>query len=375
MSPKPPAPDYDGEYYDGDYVLLPREGKLPKRILLTVVTALAVLGVSASVLLVWVARQITPTGPQGDKVASLVIPKGATLDVIGDLLEDNGVVSNGSVFSWYARWTGAPAPQAGEYVDFHRNSAMADAVDVLSGGPVPDEAVVLTIIPGMWLDDALAEIAETFPSISKEALQLTLASGEIRSKYLPEGVTNWEGFLLPETYQFSKAATAKEILTELVSTFDEKLDELGYGEAESRTGRTAYELVTIASMIERETGEPAEERGKIARVIFNRLDVDMALGIDATIYYGLGRKGGSDDPLTSSDLDADTPYNWRKYKGLPPTPIALASFDSLAAAINPLDGAWKWYVLVNADPPTHFFTDVEAEFVEKRDECRRKGLC
>ena len=375
MTRDDPATGYDGDYYDDDYVLLPREGTIPRRILLTSVAVLAVLGIVASVSLVWVSRQITPSGDPGDKVASIVVRKGATLDEIGDLLENRGVVSDGGVFTWYARWTSAAAPRAGEYVNFHENSPMADAVDVLAAGPVPDKDVVLTIIPGMWLVDALAKIAEAFPGITVEQLQFVLASGRITSKYLPAGQTNWEGFFLPETHQISRSATPEDILKKLVKDFDDKLDELGYGAAETSTGRTAYELITIASMIERETGEPPEERGKIARVIFNRLATNEALGIDATLYYGLGRRGGSADPLTRTDLDTDTPYNWRFHKGLPPTPISLPSDDSLAAAVNPLEGPWIYYVLESANPPKHFFTDSSAEFETKKKECQRKGFC
>lgn len=380
-SPEPPSPrqraalGYDGEYFDDEYVLLPREGRAARRLLLTVVAVLAAGGILGSVLLVWVSRQITPNEPAGDKIASVVIPRGATLDSIGGILEDSAVIADGNVFAWYARWTGSPPPQAGQYVDFRRSSAMADAAKVLKAGPVPETNTVLTVIPGTWMVDALAKIAETFPGVTVEQLQTALSSGEVTSKYLPPGQTNWEGMLLPETYQISDNSTAQEILQKLVNEFDSTLAELGYDEAETRTGRTAYELITIASLIERETGDPPEERGKIARVIFNRLATDTALGVDAGTYYGLGRRGGTDDPLTKTDLESDSPYNLRRAKGLPPTPIALPSKASLEAAINPLDGPWIYYVLVNADPAIHVFAETSDEFLVAKAECQRKGLC
>ena len=89
---------------------------------------------------------------------------------------------------------------------------------------------------------------------------------------------------------------------------EDVLDELGYDKAETLQGRSAYELITIASLIEKETGAPPDERGKISRVISNRLDDGETLGIDASVLYGLGRASGE---LTQSDLDEETPVQHR----------------------------------------------------------------
>jgi UPF0755 protein len=204
-----------------------------------------------------------------------------------------------------------------------------------------------------------------------EELQATLDSGAVTSAYKPPEVTSWEGLLFPDTYEFSDDATAQEVLQTMASQMEDVLDELGYDKAETLQGRSAYELITIASLIEKETGAPADERGKISRVISNRLDDGETLGIDASVLYGLGRTSGE---LTQSDLDTETPYNTRLVAGLPPTPIALPGEASLAAAIQPPEGDWRYYVLVSNDPPTHFFTDDYDEFLEAKSDAQANGV-
>ena len=366
----------DADYYydDDEYVPLPRLGERARKVVVTVVAMLAVMGIISAVTLIWVARQVNPPGIEGPQLASVNIPTGSSISSIGRLLEDKRVIGSASVFELYAKLRGLNIPKAGNYVSFHTNSSMSAVADVLDAGPLPVASVSLTIIPGKRLVDAFDKIHQVFPAISVTQLQLTLASGQVKSKYLPAGVTNWEGYLLPETYQFKKDASALTVLQKIVKQFDKTLDSLGYANATTTAGRSAYDLVTIASMIERETGDPPDERGKIARVISNRLDKKEPLGIDATILYGLNRRGGSADPLTKTDLETDTPYNSRKHAGLPPTPISLPSKQSLKAAINPEVGSWFYYVLINDNPREHFFTASPQEFAAAKAEAQKKGL-
>ena len=132
--------------------------------------------------------------------------------------------------------------------------------------------------------------------------------------------TNWEGFLFPDTYQFQEDATADDRSSR---RWPRRWTTCSTSSATTRPRRcraaSAYDLITTASLVEKEAGQPADERGKVARVIYNRLDANEPLGIDAALLYGLGRSGGE---LTKADLETDTPYNNRKKPGLPPTPIA-----------------------------------------------------
>ncbi len=357
-----------------EYVPLPRGRVGRRRVLSSIIAVAALVGILGAAALLWTSRQISPSSPQGDLVESVIIPPGSTLDGVGDILEDEGVIGSARVFRWYTRWKDVAPPQAGEYVRFRENSSMAAAVEVLDAGPIPASSTVLTIIPGTWLEDALAEISEQFPAITVDELNLVLASGQVTSRYRPADATSWEGYLMPQTYDFAEGATSVEILQRLVDEFDSTLDELGYDDAEVRTGYPAADLVTVASMIERETGDPLEERPKIARVIFNRLDSNTPLGIDATILYGLGRKGGDGQGLTVTELRTDTPYNSRLNTGLPPTAISLPSAESLEAAINPVDGTWEYYVLVSSAPREHVFTDSYEEFLDAKKAAADAGV-
>lgn len=362
---------------DEDYEIYERLPRPPRRgspVAVTAVAVLAVLGIIVASALVWSSRQINPSGEPGAKVSSIEVPSGSSFTAVTKLLEENDVISSARVMGWYAKFKDVDPVKAGEYVDFKINSSMADAIDVLNAGPVAPDSTLVKIIPGMWLSDALATITEAFPAISVESLQATLTSGQVTSKFHPDPAVSWEGYLLPETYEFAQTATPVEILQKIVDEFDSTLEALDYDTATISTGRTAQELVTIASMVERETGDPVEERAKIARVILNRLESDTPLGIDATILYGLQRKG-AESPLTKSELETDGPYNSRTRAGLPPTAISLPSEASLAAAIAPADGPWIYYVLESAKPRAHVFTESYAEFQDAKQACRDKGLC
>ena len=354
-----------------EYVRLPRATRSGPRMLAVFGVVVVVLGIAVLSIVFWATRQISPSGGQGAAVAEVVVPKGASSDAIAKLLEEAKVVTNARMFRWYTSWKSAGPWKAGRYVAFKQNSSFDEAIAVLDKGPVAIDAVTVRIAEGRRLADALADINKAFPNLSVGELQATLASGAVSSKYKPDDVANWEGFLFPDTYEFLDTASAQEVLQTMATKMDKVLDELGYAKAQALQGRTPYELVTIASLVERETGQPADERGKIARVIMNRLEAGEPLGIDAANLYGLGRTSGT---LSKADLDVDSPYNVRKFKGLPPTPVCLPGKASLAAAIQAPQGSWRYYVLTTKDPPSHFFTDSYKEFVKAKADAQARGV-
>ena len=323
------------------------------------------------VFFVRVSGQVDPAGEPGDVIDLVEIPAGSSTDTISTILEDEGVIASARLFRYYVRWKGSGPWEAGEYVEFRKSLSFDEAIEVLDAGPVPAQASVVRVTEGRRLVDALAQISEQMPWITAEQLQASLASGEVTSKYKPAEVTSWEGLLFPDTYEFEEGTTPQQVLQTMASRMEEVLDDLGYDKAEALQGRSAYELITIASLIEKETGSPAEERGMISRVISNRLDEGEPLGIDAAVLYGLGRASGE---LTRSDLKQETPYNTRIVSGLPPTPISLPGEASLSAAIQPAEGSWRYYVLVSNDPPTHFFTDDYDEFLEAKSDAQANGV-
>ena len=169
-----------------------------------------------------------------------------------------------------------------------------------------------------------------------------------------------EGFLFPALYEFTPTTTAEELVAKQLAAFEERWAGIDLSVARAR-GRTPYDVLSIASMVERETIAP-RERALVAAVIHNRLDRDMPLGIDATIRYGLGIPGTR--PLTREHLRSPSPYNTRRHKGLPPTPIGNPGQASMRAAARPAKVDYLYFVR-KPDKIHHFFTADEAEFCRK----------
>jgi uncharacterized YceG family protein len=172
-----------------------------------------------------------------------------------------------------------------------------------------------------------------------------------------------EGFLFPALYQFTPETTAATLVANQLDAFADRWRTLDLRPARRR-GRTPYHVLTIASMVERETVAP-EERRLVAAVIYNRLQRDMVLGIDATLRYGLGIPGNR--PITRAHLASDSPYNTRRFRGLPPTPIANPGLAAIRAAARPAAVDYLYYVR-KPDRIHHFFTADDEEFCEKARE-------
>jgi UPF0755 protein len=169
-----------------------------------------------------------------------------------------------------------------------------------------------------------------------------------------------EGFLFPATYEFVANTTTKELVRKQLEAFDRAWSGVDLKYARSKN-LTPYDVLIIASMIEKEAVVPAE-RKLIAAVIYNRLHVRLPLGIDATIRYGLDVPGT--EPLHESELESDNPYNTRTRAGLPPTPIANPGLASIDAAAHPARVKYLYFVR-KPDHRHHYFTASESEFFRK----------
>ena len=172
-----------------------------------------------------------------------------------------------------------------------------------------------------------------------------------------------EGFLFPSTYEFSQYTPSAKLVRDQLATFRRQWSKVDLRYAKSKN-LTPYDVLIVASMIEKETVAP-EERRLVAAVIYNRLRRGMALGIDATIRYGRNVPGT--EPLKQSDLESDDPYNTRRRLGLPPTPISNPGLASMRAAANPARVDYLFFVR-KRDGVHHFFTASESEFFRKKCE-------
>ncbi len=210
---------------------------------------------------------------------------------------------------------------------------------------------------------AVREIARNtrgvIPLLTRKAYLEAAESAHPPKPFLPDWKRgSIEGFLFPALYEFTQYTAGKELVDDQLAAFRSRFGSLDLRYAKSKK-LTPYDVLKIASMIEKETVVPRERR-LVAAVIYNRLRNRMPLGIDATIRYGLGIPGT--ESLTKEALRSDSPYNSRRVPGLPPTPIANPGLASLRAAAHPARVPYLYYVRI---PGTkrHFFTASESEFL------------
>jgi len=178
------------------------------------------------------------------------------------------------------------------------------------------------------------------------------------AKYGAEDAENLEGFLFPATYELFKGAKVEDLVGKQLDAFEMNASNIDLAGAAKEQGRTQYDLVNIAAMVEREIAVP-EERKLAASVINNRLEAGNPLGIDATIRYEDHNYSGQ---LVLSRLEEDTPYNTRTNAGLPPGPIGNPGLASLEAAANPADTDFFFFVVKPGSCNEHTFVETEAEF-------------
>jgi UPF0755 protein len=189
-------------------------------------------------------------------------------------------------------------------------------------------------------------------------LALTDGSARVPKQFKRQGTPpNLEGFLFPATYEFTKRTTTRQLVDHQLATFQKNWASVSMRYARSKN-LTPYDVLIIASMIEKEVVAP-EERRLVSAVIYNRLHAGMVLGIDATLRYGLDIP--PTESIRQSQLDTESPYNTRKVAGLPPTPIANPGLASLQAAAHPAKTDYMFFVR-KPDKIHHFFTASETEF-------------
>jgi peptidoglycan lytic transglycosylase G len=227
--------------------------------------------------------------------------------------------------------------------------------------------VVKVLFPEGFARAQMAKRADAVsPAITARGYLAATASSSLPGTFAGDGkLRNLEGFLFPATYDLYETDPAARLLGKQLDAFRLNWGKVKLGYARSKN-LTAYDVLIIASMIEKEVIVP-KERALAAAVIYNRLHRRMPLGIDATLRYGLGIP--PTQAITKQDLASDSPYNTRKLRGLPPTPIANPGLASMEAAAHPAKVDYLYFVR-KPDCRSHFFT----ASVDAFDAYTRKGL-
>lgn len=283
----------------------------------------------------------------------VVIPRGATTIQIGQILEREGVIGSDSMFEigvWLRRLEGKL--QAGRY-DLREGMGLIAALNVLARGPL-EKGSGVTVPEGFTLRQVAERVGRN-TRITADAFLAAGTNGSLRASIQPTNLQTLEGFLFPETYFVSETEDAAGLLGRMIREFEKRTADLDWSYAESR-GLSKYQVLTLASLVEREA-RVAEDRGKVAAVIYNRLAKGMRLQIDITALYGLDEH----KVPTRADLQRPSPYNTYLIDGLPPTPIANPGFESIKSALQPAQIDAIYYVVI--DPSgKHGFTSDPQEF-------------
>jgi len=300
----------------------------------------------------WVERwSQTPILIASPQVVNL--PAKASLRQFSHLLFTQDIINNELFFHIWVRWKGFyPHFQAGSYQFVDQVSPQDIASKVLSGEVYNPVSFEITIPEGYSLQQTIDKINSA--GIGKGVVALTaLAKKEEFLSQVHVNAPSLEGFLYPATYKFYKEKpSAEKIYQAMVEEFFKRLPN-DYESKLHAQGLSLYQGVILASLIEKETFQP-EERNFIAEVILNRLKVNMPLGIDAALIYGIKDYDGT---IRFKDLqDASNPYNTRIHRGLPPTPIASPSLEALLAVVSPTNHGYFYYVLLPGDEKKHHFS-------------------
>jgi UPF0755 protein len=339
---------------------------------LLLITAIAVAAVAGAGY--YVLEQLKPVEGVASEVV-FTIPEGTSSAEIAALLEENGLIRNALIFSYYLKYKNIGTGfQAGTY-------AMTPGMDIQeimrklnAGETVKEETIRVTIPEGFTASQAVKVLVEAgFPeelllSIVNDPQQFAIDSSgteAMRAAGIPESEFYrypLEGYIFPETYELPKDIDAYQALRRMVQELDRKLSTLPT-DWEGRlevNGVSFHEMMTVASLVEREVVVD-HERALVAGVIYNRLKQEMPLQIDATVQYLFDEQK---ERLLEKDLQVDSPYNTYLNAGLPPGPIASPGLESIEAALYPEASAYLFYVTKKDGTGEHYFGKTYSEHLQ-----------
>ncbi|MFN8556213.1 MAG: endolytic transglycosylase MltG [Dehalococcoidia bacterium] len=319
-------------------------------VLVALIGAAAWFGLQRVPAVIASAEEVPGRGPSATSEESVVIrvPSGADGSAIARQMRQAGVISDAGLFRTLAALRGVQNQlAAGEY-EFTRGTPVSEAIERVRIG-VTDPAVVLTLPEG-WRLEQMARLVEQRGLGSAEAFREAVAAERSESflQSRPAGAS-LEGYLFPDTYFFSKKATARDVVARMLKTFDERYN-ADLRAAAAAHGLSVHEAVTLASIVEREA-QVADERPVIAAVFINRLKAGMPLQADPTVQYAVAadpasvaQHGWWKRDLTVDDLKIQSPYSTYAQRGLPPGPIASPGLAALRAVSYPAPVKYLFFV-------------------------------
>lgn len=344
---------------------------------------LVVVAIFAALLIYFVPRGIDEvrsmlSGPEdypgpGQGEVTVVIEPGQSISSMGTELADLDVVASAEAFVDAASANSeATGIQAGSYV-MQEKMAAEEAVALLVDPANVGTGETVTVPEGARVGQVVEAIVEASDITEKELTRLLDDPDRIG---LPaEAGGNPEGYLFPATYELGGDTTARSLLSQMVDQTAAVEQELQIARGAQRLGLTPHEVMTVASILEREVNR-SEDYPKVARVIYNRLDAGMPLQMDSTVAYVTQREG---DPWTTAEeRETESAYNTYQNTGLPPGPIGSPGRETIEAALNPADGDWLYFVADFENGGTLFaetYEDHQANVAKAQEYCRSSDEC
>lgn len=281
----------------------------------------------------------------GKTIKTVFVPQGASFNIIAAELEKNGIITDVGKFSLLAKFKGAITKiKAGEY-EFSTSMTPLEVLDMMVKGEIKDYAIT---IPEGYNIREIALALNNINIVDKNEFAAKAMSAAFAASIGIEG-GSVEGYLFPDTYRLIKGISAEEIIVKMVQRFNDVYSKIAYKKPYG-SKMSKKQIVTLASIIEKETGDGAE-RPLISAVFHNRIKKGIRLESDPTVIYGINRFNGN---LTRKDLLTKTSYNTYQIYGLPPGPIANPGKASLEAAILPSNDTYLFFVSKNDG--SHYFS-------------------
>jgi UPF0755 protein len=331
-----------------------RSGGVVALLLLVVVLIGAVAG--GKVLLAKFGGPAPDYDGAGTGQVTVQVPKGATATDIGEVLHAADVVKSAKAFRNVARNDDRALRVQPGYYRLRLRMRAKLALDLLLD-PAARLRSRVTIPEGSSVERTLQLIARNVSDVPLASLREAAANPATLG--LPAYAKGrLEGFLFPATYDIEPGTSAVDVLRTLVQEFTVRAERLGLEERAAALHVTPYQALIVASLVEGETGD-ASDRGKVARVVYNRLKVPMRLQFDSTVKYAYAVRGVTKTRLLFRDLDIVSPYNTYRVDGLPPAPINSPGEAALEAALEPAAGSWRYFVLIDKQGHSAFATTSE----------------
>ncbi len=316
---------------------------------------------------VYLQKASEPVNAGSSEDIAIEISSGSSTNKIADILKENGLVKSKIVFKNIVRNKKLDGKlKAGTYI-LNNGMNLEQIVYQLEAGGKNENTVYFTIPEGYEIKD-IAERLDELKLIDKEVfLELTADANKFSDKFsflkeLPKE-QSLEGFLFPDTYEVYVNVSEEEIVERMLSRF-EQFYETDLKKEVEKSELDLNEIVTLASIVEKEA-RVDKERSTIAGVLYNRLNIDMLLQVDATVQYALGERK---QRLLYKDLEVESPYNTYIHKGLPPAPIASPGGKSLMATVKPSDVDYLYYVLKKDGSGEHIFTKTYEEHLNAKSQ-------